>query len=202
VLLGLIRAYSQFNPPNHRHSIFKFASWNLLHILQFRTIWPDVPCLILIRDPVEVAVSCMKDPPGWLRKIHKKREKILSDQDSAAADEDSCGRMLGDFFDAALKQNDELCHVLDYKNLTPHRVMKIADWFKLPALPPERRPGFDKIFSTYSKDASQQRKFVHDTAQKQDCASPSLRERIDSLARKAYEGLLLRDADVEMASSI
>jgi hypothetical protein len=45
--------------------VIKFTSINILAMRQMRTWWPDVPCVVVVRDPAEVMVAYEKGG-GWM----------------------------------------------------------------------------------------------------------------------------------------
>lgn len=47
------------------HYVIKFTSWNVLHVHLIKRAFPDVPCLFIYRDPIEVLVSLAQDTPAW-----------------------------------------------------------------------------------------------------------------------------------------
>ena len=50
-----------------QHVVIRCHAASMLQIRLVRSVWPDVPMVVLIRDPVEVMVSNLARPSAWLR---------------------------------------------------------------------------------------------------------------------------------------
>lgn len=190
LLVGVVRSYGQLNKFPNSSVTFKLTSWNLLHIATFRKLWPHVPCLILIRDPLEVAVSCLKERPGWLRNSQEMAKR--ASRQLGGTEEEICARMLGLFFEVAVEQCDALCRIVDYHDLSVHVIEEIANWLRVGSSAQAAPANLSSVLSIYSKDSSKHRAFISDAEEKRELASSSLRQAIDRLARPAYEVLLER----------
>ncbi|MBN8504020.1 MAG: hypothetical protein J0L58_06075 [Burkholderiales bacterium] len=67
-VLGLL---AQPARETERRFFVKFDSWHALHMEQIRACYPEVPCLVLVREPLEVIASHLRAPgaqmvPGML----------------------------------------------------------------------------------------------------------------------------------------
>jgi Cupin superfamily protein len=185
---GLLRAYGQKRTAEERSLVIKFTSWNLLYIDEIRRLWPDVPCVILVRDPLEVAVSCIAKPPGWIR-----NQGILERFPIAAlgvqgidTPEAAYAQALGAFFKVIAKQADGLCHVMDYKDLNAMAITEIARFFKMPISIERDGESLNSALSTYSKDPSASSPFTADSERKRASASDLLRYEIERWAEPYY----------------
>jgi hypothetical protein len=190
-LKALVHSYGQSGKPEDVSLIFKLTSWNLLHISVFRKLWPKTPFLILVRDPLEVAVSCMETPPGWLRERRARSAQATLRRESCLPNETTCAQVLASFFEAARNGADELSRIVDYGELSSAKTVQIAEWLALTNTSLGPRQDFGQIFSRYSKDASGRRPFQSDIARKRDLASAKLHHEVDRLARQSYEALLM-----------
>lgn len=70
---ALLSAYGQRRRGTERALVIKLDAWNLFELPQLRTLYPDVPCLFLYRDPHEVVASHLRSPgrhtvPGLIGK--------------------------------------------------------------------------------------------------------------------------------------
>ena len=65
-LRGVVRAMCQHDTPVQKHAVIKFTTWDLFYAPIIREAFPEVPLMFLIRDPVEVVVSCLLKPRGWV----------------------------------------------------------------------------------------------------------------------------------------
>ena len=194
LLRGIMRAFGQRTGSEDAALILKFSSWNILHMARFRRLWPDVPCVIVVRDPGEVAVSCLEAPPGWLRKQKHSRQAVglLGEQLAAArigTDAEFCSQVLGQFLEVAEEQSDDRCVVLDYKNLNALRMIEVAKMFGL-------RPSAEDVanveasMAIYSKDPSGKRAFVEDDQAKKSKVTAELQRALAKLAQPIYYRLV------------
>ena len=64
-LREMMRAFSRWSGAG-TPTIWKLTSWNLLDVEYFLQAWPGVPCIAVVRDPLEVLLSWLTSPPRWL----------------------------------------------------------------------------------------------------------------------------------------
>jgi hypothetical protein len=139
--------------------IFKFTSWNIVSISVIRAVWPSVPCIIVIRDPIEVIVSNLATPSGWMRT--KAIPSQASTFDWAASDvdmapEEYCARVLGLFCKAAHEALDGNCRVVNYEDLNISTLQELG---KFVGLPPLDTKAVEQILDLYSKDPTRRYHF-------------------------------------------
>jgi hypothetical protein len=105
--------------------------------------------------------------------------------------EEYCARGLGKFLDAATRQMDYGCHVLDYENL---RVSSISEVFRLfgIGMPDVNSSNFQQTLRTYSKGPERDREFESDCERKQREAPSSVRDLALKWAQRPYETLRQR----------
>src|SRR5262249_34152184 len=154
LLKDLIRAFGRVRRGDEKSLIVKFSSWNILRLDFVRRLWPEVPILVVVRHPLEVMVSCLQQPPGWMR---------LQQNPSAASrtfgwnekailgmtKEEYCAQALGMFLHAAVKNASPLCRVIDYADLNTDSILEIAEFFHISGID---RDSIRQSLSTYSKD--------------------------------------------------
>ncbi len=122
LLRSMIQVFGQRRTGKEENLVVKFTSWNILFLPLVRSLWPTVPCLLVIRDPLEVMLSNLSRPSGWMR-----RESMQSFSRGlfgwAVADlenmtsEEYCARVIGAFCQAATMALDSKCIVVDYKEI-------------------------------------------------------------------------------------
>jgi hypothetical protein len=192
LLKGLLRAYGRTHNQQEHSLVVKFTSWNLLHIAEIRKLWPEVPCVIVVRHPLEVAVSCLAQPPGWMhpnRADAGKRAVVNFGIGNAGIYtlEARCAQILGAFFQvAAAAQHDEPCRVVDYEDLDIHAVVSVGELFNIPISIRKNGDALATALSVYSKDPSGSRSFQSDSKQKHASASQLLRREVENRAEPYY----------------
>lgn len=172
--------------------VLKFTAWDLLSVKQIHDIWPTVPMLIIIRDPVEVAVSNVENPPPWIRekcRFAKRLRTIFSVSDAFLLDmafEEYVALVVGAQCKAALSAVGMGCRVVDYGDLNSDAIIAIADWFSLDIA--SKR---DMVVATslrYSKDG-RRGPFVSDSVEKRERASSEIVNVTEKWARQPYKAL-------------
>jgi hypothetical protein len=171
--------------------VIKCHAISLFQICWIRSIWPTTPCLIVIRDPLEVIMSQLLKPAGWMKwhcNLAAARATFgwSADGRDPASIEEYAARGLGTFFAAARDAVDDRCRVIDYRKLDPVRLCHIAGFFGL-SLPSPGSPSFKAVLAAYSKDPSGSRQFLVDEQIKQSKASEAAREAVLRWARPQYE---------------
>jgi hypothetical protein len=174
---SVVRLYSaSFGP----QIIIKTHAANILHIARFRTVWPSVPFLIVIRDPIEVLMSNLANPSGWLSSMCNPTTGpnlfgLMPSQVQTMSVEQYASFGLGRFLEAASANFDENCWIVDYKVLNSSTVKMIFDLFDI-RIPEIKLSALDRSLAIYSKDPLTERAFRFDSEDKQLRASSSLRQ--------------------------
>lgn len=193
LLRGIIRAFGQRRYGSETGLVIKLSSWQILSIQTVRRLWPKVPCLIVIRDPLEVMVSCLRKPPGWMR---FKRSSLSADRIFGLSkvgavnmtDERYCASGIGHFLAAAAAQLGPMCRILDYRNLNTSRIAQISEFFGLDVAQLDHA-NVESCFKTYSKDSRNERAFIDDRELKQSAATEVMRTEITRWATDSYNML-------------
>jgi ribosomal protein L16 Arg81 hydroxylase len=190
LLKGLVRAYGQRRIPEDNGLVIKFSSWDILSLSTVRRLWPEVPIVILIRDPIEVMVSCIKSPPGWMRlKQAPGTASRTFGWDEASVvemtDEQFCARGIAEFFRAGIASVGPRCKVISYENLRPSRAQEVAKFFGLD-WNHQSEGRMSAVFATYAKDADGTKQFVDDREQKQSAATELMRAECKQWADEGY----------------
>lgn len=198
---ALVRAYGLKRADDEKGLVIKFTSWNILFVEQIRKLWPNVPCLFVIRDPVEVAVSCLEQPPAWMgprfrQEMAAKALQMASGEVASLSDEEFCARMVGMFLDRAAAHIGAQCTAVDYTDLNEALIGQAVERFGL-SLTADSRQSIQQTLAAYSKDPTGKRHFITDIAAKKAKATSELRRYIDRWAAAPYQ--LLRDS-ASMAS--
>ena len=173
--------------------VIKGNGLDLLDISLVRSVWPGVPAVVLIRDPVEIMVSVAKKGAGWvaLRKSSRVAAETFGWGEGevlAMTQEEYCARALGRFCGAAFEAIDSSCRVLDYTSLNVNTIYQIAEFFGL-QLPPRTSPVITEALETYSKDPVGSCRFVADGQEKQRDATAAIRDAAHTFAEEPYTAL-------------
>ena len=143
LLDSIVRLLAHYRTGESESVVVKFASLNLVAMKVVRDCWPDVPCVVLVRNPAEVLVTAAASQHGWLtwkndaalaREVLDFAEPPETLRDMAL--EEYCARVLGKLLQSALDAVDENCKVIDYEDLNRKRMGEVAGFFGL-APPPE-----------------------------------------------------------------
>ena len=194
LLKGIVRAFGQRRTGDETGLVVKFSSWDILSFSLVRRLWPAVPCVIVIRNPIEVMVSCIQKPPGWMR--FKQKPKAASrifgwseDVVSKMTNEQFCARGIAEFFRAGAAGIGPECRVLSYEDLKAPRAIDVAKFFGLD-LSGFGQQKLDGVFATYAKDPEGKVPFVDDRKEKQSAATDVMRRECKKWAEEPY--LLLK----------
>jgi len=179
--------------------IIKCHAVNLLQMAWIRSVWPEVPFVILIRDPLEVMVSNFALPAGWMRwsrspatarLVFGWNEREIGDMSI----EEYSARGLGRFFDSIREALDQKCKLVDYSDLSAVMFDRIAEFIGLKVLPSDSAT-FTEVASVYSKDPTRSRSFERDVNRKRAEATDFARLCANRWARGPYELLRTRSTE-------
>ena len=177
--------------------VIKFHAADLTQFSLIRSVWPCVPAVIVIRDPVEIIVSNLAKPAPWVtwRTQPELAQKVFSWKDidtTRLSVEEYCARALGRLFEIAGSSLDATCRLVDYEKLDRNMIGRIAEFFGLSLTTQGEMP--DQLFSQWSKDPEGVRTFEPDSSRKRAEASDALRGAVRDWALNGYERL--RSLDV------
>ena len=188
LLDSLATIFAHYRTGRKERVIIKFASWNIFSWPVIRSIWPNVPCLILIRAPIEVMISNLSQSIGWM----KHKTYPLDEQSVTQMDEvEYCARIIGKLCEAGIQLSDGHSQVLDYEYLNRSTIRDAAAFFGV-QLPADER--LDRVLRVDAKDPRQRRVFNEDRQQKQQKATESMRRAVLQWASKPYAELRERES--------
>jgi len=184
LLQSLATIFAHYRTGRQERLVIKFTSWNILSWPVIRALWPDVPCLVLIRDPVEVMISNLAQS-GWMK---LKTVPLDSDEPSVTQmDEvEYCARIIGKICEAGIQLADGNCQVLDYEHINANTIREAADFLGVP-LPDNGC--LDRVLRIDSKDPRLRRVFSEDRQRKQQSATPEMRRAVLQWASDPYAQL-------------
>ena len=176
-----------------RRSFVKFACTSILQISSLRRIWPDVPCVILFRDPIEVTVSNLRNRPEWMSadsnpSVSAAIVGVQVNQLDRMTDEEFCARALGRYYAAAENfAGDRRTMLIDYTQLSVETLMKILRGFGVvPSV--DETTAIERSLLSHSKDPG--RAFRPDSADKKAAASSNVIEAVERWSMPSYRRLL------------
>lgn len=194
---NLILALGRRRIPEQQRYFVKFRSWNVLFIELITQAFPDVPCLFLYRDPVEVLVSSQWNPV-WTLDFKATATGAYMIEHSLAAtqamdDLTFLAKVFARYFVAALQTNVKQLSYLNYEQLTranfPAILMHAFNY----------QPTADQLalmqtqFDYYSKDDEDAVRFTPDKEAKQAAATTEIR-------RVANEEIMATYAQIERSA--
>jgi hypothetical protein len=170
--------------------IIKCHVIDMLQIPLIRSIWPETPSLVMIRDPLEVVVSNLVQPGSWcgLQSSLQNYARIfgpsaLNVATMSKAEFYAC--CIGRFLEAGLNAVSDRCKVVDYADLGPQTLRSIAVRFGI-RLPHDGDARLQRAWGTYSKDPAALRRFETDGDRKRADASQDAIEAVRRHAEDKY----------------
>ena len=188
LLESVATIFAHYRTGRKERVIIKFASWNILSWPVVRSIWPDVPCLILTRDPIEVMISNLSQSIGWMKfKTYPLDELSVTQMDEV----EYCARIIGKLCEAGIQLSDGNSRLLDYEHLNPSTIRDAAAFLGV-QLPTDERLG--RVLRVDAKDPRQRRVFNEDRQQKQQKATESMRRAVCQWTSSPYAELRERES--------
>jgi len=172
--------------------VLKLCSWNTLFCDVVAEAFPDSPWVLSLRDPVEVGVSLLNQPPGWLRDSTGPTSQFASivDPDGASrSPEDYVARLYGAFCQAAARLDPRHGRLVPYEALPAAVWDIVAPHFSLSIDEQQRRRMAEAARNNSKAPPGKAVEFIRDGVTKQAAASAELRQAIESFARPHLEHL-------------
>jgi hypothetical protein len=189
-LAALFASFARRAPRPGARLIVKFTSVNLSAIDFFRATWPEVPCLIVVRDPLEVIVSNLSVPSSWAR-LQGDREALLSHLGwrrplAAGMEREAyCAKVVGFLCAKAASVAGRRCRLLDYEQIGVDALCNVRRFFGLETSAKDERE-LAIVCKSYSKDSTGRARHEEDRAEKRLLASDRLRFAVDAFAAEPY----------------
>lgn len=192
-LIGALRSLGDALARHARKPyVLKFSSWNTLFCDILAEAFPAAPWVLSLRDPVEVGVSLLEQPPGWLRESEEPHRQLFPYLDPAGdskTPEEKAARAYGAFCEAAARLDAERGRLIAYETLPASAWEIVAPHFSL-AIDGSQRARMAEAARSHSKSPiGKATAFVSDSARKQAAASTELRRAIDAFAQPSLDRL-------------
>jgi hypothetical protein len=189
-LRDVCKAFGHYRGSSKPQLILKTGGAGVVALRALREIWPNVPCVVVIRDPIQVVVSNLRNPPSMLSEWYDAPSKCclgsVPDQVIKAGVQEFCVWLVGRICSTALEQLDDRCLVLDYQDLTPEAALRVAEFFSVRF----SADGTEALRKTFLSDAKYGNEFKPDAEKKKMSATASMRESVARWATAPYEELL------------
>jgi hypothetical protein len=172
--------------------MLKFSSWNTLFCDIVTEAFPDTPWILSLRDPVEVGVSLLREPPGWLGDragTASPFPAIIDPGRASASREEYVARLYGAFCDAACRLEPARGRLVRYEALPGAAWEVVAPHFRLAIDAGQRRRMAETARIDAKAPIGKAAAFTGDAATKQAAASTVLRQAIDEFARQPLQRL-------------
>lgn len=192
-LRDLCKVFGHYRGSSAPQLILKTGLAAVVALRGIRSVWPDVPCVMIIRDPVQVVVSNLRSPPRVLLEWYDAPSRCFAgpvpEEALGRGLEEFCAWLVGRICGAALEQMDSKFLLLDYQDLTPEAALRVAEFFSV-RLTDEGR---EALRRTFLFDAKRGNEFKPDADRKKKAATPSTLEAVARWALADYEALLRSD---------
>jgi hypothetical protein len=178
-----------------RPYVLKLSSWNTLFCDIVAEAFPTTPWVLCLRDPVEVAVSLLARPPGWMQDNDRAGVLLRRAVDPAGAaqtPEEFVARLYGAFCTAACRLDPARGRLLDYADLPAGIWSTVAPHFGLAVDDLQRARMAHAALADAKAPLGGAPEFTSDAAGKQAAATPELRAAIEQFALPALARLRQR----------
>jgi hypothetical protein len=193
----LVRALRSLGAAFARHArkpyVLKLTSWNLLFCDVVAEAFPDSPWVLCLRDPVEVGVSLLRQPPGWIWEAGVPAPPFARHVDPggiAPSREAYVARLYAAYCEAACRLDPRRGRLVEYPSLPAAVWQTVAPHFGQAMDEPLRA----RMHAAAAMDAKapigRPAAFGGDAAEKQAAAGESLRREVDLHARPALQRLM------------
>lgn len=184
--------------PNQSQLIVKWNAWDLLHWQAIRAIWPDVPVVLLIREPVEILASHERQA-GRHMAVDPAMEHIHPVFSSSRAGDENDDARFGllvrrvGILRELLQQmqqaaTGEKVMLVDYQELDAKKIEQIAHFFRMP-FTTENAVRISARMQFHSKEP--ERKFQSDSLHKRASLDPRWRtyagNKLDTIYQQLQE---------------
>ena len=191
-LVGALREVAaMFSKHAEGPYVIKLSSWNVLFGDMLAEAFPDTPWALCLRDPIEVCVSLLARPPGWLKETSPLRNHLGPLEGAAGLSaEQRVAHAYASFCTAARRLSPSLGSLVDYEEL-PDAIWRIV----LPrfGIQADDRT-IERMQAASRIDAKapfgQAKAFEHDAARKRSSATAAVRAEVEAIARPALDRLL------------
>ncbi|HEU4517075.1 MAG TPA: hypothetical protein VFR77_07200 [Steroidobacteraceae bacterium] len=203
-LVGALRSLgAAFARHARKPYVLKLTSWNLLFCDIVAEAFPESPWVLCLRDPVEVGVSLLRQPPGWIWDGGVPTapfSRYVDPEGAAQSSEAYVARLFAAFCDAACRLDASRGRLVEYPSLPAAAWEAVAPHFGQPVDAPHRARMRAAAVMDAKAPIGRPAAFGGDAQAKQAAASDALRREVDRHARPALARLLALHAATAAAA--
>jgi hypothetical protein len=180
--------------------VWKLTSWNTLFCDLVAEAFPATPWVLVLRDPVEVSVSLLERPAGWIWDGGQPAApfaKVIDAQGASRSREEYVARVYGAFCEAASRLDPAHGALVDYASLPDAAWDAVAPHFGLAIDGPVRARMREAAGMNSKAPIGRPEKFTNDAGTKQAAAGEALRRAVDACARPYLDRLKSLHAGVQ-----
>jgi hypothetical protein len=186
-LVAALRSLSiAFARHAQKRYLLKLTSWNTLYCAIVAEAFPDSPWILCVRDPVEVGVSLLKQPPGWLMEF----SPVVDPEGASKSREEYVARLYGALCEAAARLDPRRGRLVSYETLPAAVWQVIAPQFALAVDHKAQKRMADAAGRNAKSPLGKDSRFEADSAAKQTAASSALQQAIERFARPRLHELV------------
>jgi hypothetical protein len=166
--------------------VLKFTSWNTLFCELVAEAFPHSPWILNFRDPVEVGVSLLSRPPGWLWESGEPSRTFsgfIDPQNVSTSREEYVALLYGALCHAASRLDPPRGRLVPYTSLPGAVWQTVAPHFSLAIDDEQRRRMTETARADAKAPLGKTATFGSDVAAKQAAASTELRRAVEAFAR-------------------
>jgi len=193
-LAPLVSVFSDYPDGGQRKVVIKCGT-NAMNCLRgVRRVWPAVPCVVMIRNPLEVAVSNISSPPPWIIEWFRDPHACPFGMPppsviASGAIHDLSAWVLGRFCAETLQMLGPACRVIDYDCLTLENMLSIGEYFGIASA----RDSVDRVAEAFQFDAKRPNQvYQSDRDKKKQAVTREIQLSVETWVADSYELLRQR----------
>ena len=193
MIAGVLRLLGRPRQSEQQNYLIKFSSWNAAFLPTLLGVVPHCPKVFVYRDPVEVMVSLMQEPPGWLALMG---DPLIGGwligcppwMMGWMSKEEFAARLLARIMENVWETRDQQWVLVNYVELPGAVVTRILPRLRVNATPEQAKMLIART-EVHAKDPSRTRHFVPDSQAKRQAASPEIRSVVEQFLQAPYDRL-------------
>ena len=172
--------------------VLKLTSWNTLLCDLVAEAFPSSPWVLCLRDPLEIAVSLLRQPAGWIWDEAGPAApfaKLIDPGGASRSREEYVAHTLGALCEAASRLDPARGSLVDYTSLPSAVWERVAPHFAQQVDATVRARMLHAASMDSKAPVGRPERFAADAEAKQQAATDGLRRAVDAFARPPFEAL-------------